>query len=92
MGSSLGSLRILRCIGYESSWFRTSLSFPCDVPSLLSAGGQGRRIKGKRVGSEASRVEQESRVQSMRYRGQGREVLDRAEDTSWTDEEEDSQP
>ena len=48
MGNSLGSLRIPRCIGYESSWFRTSLSFPCGDPSLLLAGGRWRRSKGKK--------------------------------------------
>jgi len=50
MGSSLGSLRILQCIGYESSLFRTSLSFLCDVPSLLlvvEAGKRSHAVEGR---------------------------------------------
>ena len=36
MGSLLGSLRIRQCIVNESNLFRTSLSFLCGDPSLLS--------------------------------------------------------
>jgi hypothetical protein len=83
MESLLGSLRIRRCIDCGSNLFRTSLSFLCDCPRLLSADGATvvqRRVRGRDVeaGREISyesmrdeRRESESKVEEQVMRQSG---------------------